>query len=475
MSAFIGREAQLGRLDALLSRVTTGDDAKSGRAVLIRGRRRVGKSRLVEEFVERAGLPYVFYTASGRSTREELHLFVEEVAGSNLPGAAVFRDVELASWDAALRLLASSVPDSGCVVVIDELPYLISSDPGFEGTLQKMFDRELSRRRVLLLGIGSDLAMMEALNSYGRPFHQRATEMVVPPLSPAEVAAMLQLSAADAFDAFLVTGGLPLICDEWTPGLTLWEYLAAALGEPTSALLVSAERALAAEFPAEAQARTVLSAVGSGERTFTNIGHAAGDLQQTSLNRSLKLLLDKRVLEQDQPLSVKSAAKDKRYRVADPYLRFWLAFLGPRMAEVERGRGDRVLARIEKSWTSWRGRAIEPLLREALDRVLVETPPFGAGVVGGYWTRTNDPEIDLVIADRQPVAKRILGVGSIKWLERAPFDRRDLAKLVVHRSLLPGATDGTPLVVVARSGCEVGGVSLFGPDDLLNAWRNRPA
>lgn len=473
MAAFIGREAQLQRLHALLSRVTAEEGAKPGRAVLIRGRRRVGKSRLVEEFVERAGIPYVFYTASGRSTAEELRLFAGEVAGSNLPGAAVFRDVQVASWDAALRLLASAVPDSGSVIVIDELPYLTKSDPGFEGTLQKLFDRELSRRRVLLVGIGSDLAMMEALNEYGRPFHQRATEMVVPPLSPAEVGAMLQLGAADAFDAFVVTGGLPLICDEWTRGLSLWEYLGAALDEPTSALLVSAERALAAEFPAEAQARAVLSAVGSGERTFANIGRAAGDLQPGSLDRSLKLLLDKRVVEQDQPLSVKPAAKDKRYRVADPYLRFWLAFLGPHMAEVERGRGDRVLARVKTLWSAWRGRAVEPVLREALDRVLVEGPQ-GAGVVGGYWTRTNDPEIDIVIADRQPVATAILGVGSIKWGDRTPFGRRDLAQLVAHRSQLPGATDSTPLFVIARSGCDVDGVTAFGPDELLNAWPSRP-
>lgn len=472
MSTFIGREVQLQRLDALLSRVTADEGTKPGRAVLIRGRRRVGKSRLVEEFVERAGLPCVFFTASGRSTAEELRLFAQEVAGSNLPGAAVFRDVQVASWDAALRLLASAVPDDGgSVVVIDELPYLTNSDPGFEGTLQKMFDRELSRRRVLLLGIGSDLAMMETLNAYGRPFYQRATEMVVPPLSPAEVGAMLKLGAADAFDAFLVTGGLPLICDEWTQGLSLSEYLGAALDDPTSALLVSAERALAAEFPVEAQARAVLSAIGSGERTFTNIGRAAGDLQQGSLSRSLKVLLDKRVVEQDQPLSVKPGARDKRYRVADPYLRFWLTFLGPHMAEVERGRGDRVLARIQTSWTSWRGRAIEPLLRESVNRALVETPLLGEGIVGGYWTRTNDPEIDIVIADRQPVAKAILGVGSIKWLEQTPFGRRDLAQLIVHRSQLPGATDDTPLIVVARSGCDVDGVTAFGPDELLNAWR----
>jgi hypothetical protein len=71
--------------------------------------------------------------------------------------------------------------------------------------------------------------------------------------------------------------------------------------------------------------------------------------------------------------------------------------------------------------------------------------------VGACWTRTNDLEIDLVIADRQPVAKRILCVGSTKWPEEAPFGRRDLARLLVHRSQLPGASADTPLMVVARS------------------------
>ena len=104
------------------------------------------------------------------------------------------------------------------MVVLDEMPYLAREDPGFEGTLQKSFDRTLSRLPVLLVLIGSDLAMMEALNTYGRPFYQRGTEMVVPPLNPAEVATMLGVRPADAIDAYLVTGGLPLILDEWPAG-----------------------------------------------------------------------------------------------------------------------------------------------------------------------------------------------------------------------------------------------------------------
>lgn len=465
--AFVGRADQLHRLETLLARVGSDDDAKPGKAVLIRGRRRVGKSRLVEEFIERTGIPHVFFTASGRPTGEELRLFSEAVISSDLPGAHIFEDVTLDSWDAALRLLASAAAGTPCVVVIDELPYLTANDPAFEGTLQKQFDRLLSRQRILLIGIGSDLAMMESLNDYGRPFHQRATELVVPPFSPAEVGAMLGLDAADAFDAFLVTGGLPLICAEWRRGDSLNDYLQEAVTNPTSALLVSAERSLAAEFPATAQARTILGVIGNGERRFTNIGRAAGGIQQTSLSRSLNLLLEKRVIAADEPLSTRPP-RDKRYRVADPYLRFWLSFLGPNMPEIERGRGDRVLARIRESWTSWRGRAIEPVVRDALDRL----PGTAAldGVVGGYWTRTNDPEIDLVVADRWPPVKRILAVGSIKWLENAPFDERNLSQLIAHRSQLPGADVDTPMIAISRSGATVDGVTVYTPDSLIAAW-----
>jgi uncharacterized protein len=322
---------------------------------------------------------------------------------------------------------------------------------------------------VLLIGVGSDIAMMEALNSYGRPFHQRAREMVVPPLSPVEVGAMLGLEAAHAFDAFLVTGGLPLICAEWPAGMTMWEYLADSLSYPTSALLVSGERALAAEFPPESQARLVLSTIGAGERTFTTIGQKAGDLRQASLGRALALLRDKRVVAAEQPLSTK-ASKETRYRVADSYLRFWLTFIGPHMPELERGRGDKVFERIQASWTSWRGRAIEPVIRDSLERLPAEQRADAGGVVGGYWTRTNNPEIDLVIADRAPVANHIQAVGSIKWMESQPFGTHDLATLIRHRSQLPGATESTPLVVVSRSGCSLDGVVALGPEELLGAW-----
>ncbi|WP_165036748.1 DUF234 domain-containing protein, partial [Candidatus Protofrankia californiensis] len=208
----------------------------------------------------------------------------------------------------------------------------------------------------------------------------------------------------------------------------------------------------------------------SGERTYSLIGRAAGGIPAGSLSRALQLLTTKRLVEAIVPLSTQ-ASRETRYVVADPYLRFWLAFLGPYLAEIERGRGDLVRTRIESSWTTWRGRAIEPVIRESLRRLPAGHLPEGTNIIGGYWTRTNNPEIDIVGADREPVAKQITLVGSIKWLNNRAFDPHDLAQLVGHRSRLPGADDSTPLLVVTRNGTTTDGVLALGPEELLAAWR----
>jgi uncharacterized protein len=469
--AFVGREQQLATLNALLADVEPHSaDPSPGQCLLIRGRRRIGKSSLVEAFVDRAAVPAVFFTASGASTDIELEAFTEAVRSSTLPDRAVFDDAAPGNWSAALRQLAGVLPDDRpSVVVIDEVPYLIDRVDAFEGMLQRSWDRELSRKPVLLVLIGSDLSMMEALGSYGRPFHQRGKEMVLGPLNPAEVGEMLGLEPAEAFDATLVTGGLPLICADWQPGTDLWQFLSAELANPVSPLLVSAERSLAAEFPESAMGRTVLSAIGSGERTFTNIARAAGGISHSTLTRASQVLIDKRIVAAELPVST-TPSKERRYRVTDPYLRFWLTFVAPYLAEIERLRGDLTLERVKAGWTTWRGRAVEPLLRESLGRLLPDGALPAAPAIGSYWTRSNSIEIDIVGADREPVARRLLFVGSIKWLETSAFDDHDLVALQRHRTAL--TADPIPLVAVSRSGVSATGLSAaYGPPELLQAWR----
>jgi uncharacterized protein len=470
--SFVGRKRELGVLAGELDRVRAAGD-RPGRCLLLRGRRRVGKSRLIEEFVERSAVPSLFFAASGVPTEQELARFGVEVRSSDLPGRDVYGDVTSQTWDAALRLLVTALPDDRpSIVVLDEVPYLMDSDPGFEGVLQSVWDRILSRKPVLLILVGSDLSMMEALNAYGRPFHQRGAPMVLEPLNPAEVGAMLELSPSEAFDAYLISGGLPLVCTEWPRSADAAAFLRDSLARPTSALVVSGELALAAEFPADAQARLILSAIGSGERARAAIGRAAANMPHASLDRGLRLLAEKRVVAADRPLSTR-ASRETRYRVADPYLRFWLYFIEPHRAELDRGRSDRVLERIIAGWSRWRGRAIEPVVREALLRRPPGAHVGDAAAVGGYWTRTNDLEVDLVGGDKAPVANEITYVGSIKWLEHTPFDHHHLAELISQRGRVPGADGDTPLVVVSRTGSLVGDAvsAALGPSDLIAAWQ----
>ena len=471
MARFVGRRRELQSLQRELDKVrATPRDASPGRCLLVRGRRRVGKSRLIEEFCSAAGVPYVFFTASQQGAREP-DLFAQEVAGSDLPGRELLSDATPHTWDAALRLLGAALDDGGpTVVVIDEFPYLVADDPSVEATLQKQWDRALSKQRLLLIIVGSDLAMMEALNSHGHPFFQRGTEMIVPPLSPSETGTIVgSADATDAFDAYMITGGLPLVCDEWPAQATIWQFLEDALGEPTSAVIVSAERALGAEFPDDTQARLVLGQIGTGEMTFSNIARAAGGLQATSLKRSLDVLTAKRIVARETPLSTRPS-REARYRVVDPYLRFWLRFIGPHLAEIERGRSDRVVARIRNDWTTWRGRVIEPIVREALTRLSPIPGLPDADAVGAYWTRTNVPEVDIIAADRSPVATRLAYVGTIKWLDHAPLDQADLNRLAADLSKVPGADTSLPLIAVSRAGVTAVGAASLGPEDLIAAW-----
>lgn len=77
------------------------------------------------------------------------------------------------------------------------------------------------------------------------------------------------------------------------------------------------------------------------------------------------------------------------------------------------------LERIERSWTTWRGRAVEPLIRESLLRLMPNDEWPETEAIGGWWNRQNNPEIDLIGADREPVARQVSFVGSVKWLDPA--------------------------------------------------------
>lgn len=441
----------------------------------MRGRRRVGKSRLVEEFLRQAGVRHLYFQAPRREPKAALARFAIALAESRLPASElVSAGTSFDSWPAALRLAGQGASAKDPIaIVIDELPYLVEHDSGFPADLQMAWDRYLESQPVLLIAIGSDVRMMKALTEYPAELHGRPTrEMTVPPLTPAEAAGLAGAPSTQAFDRYLVVGGFPQLVGSWPRGANRKQYLEHALADPNTQFVTNALRILSAEFDGQHQARRVLDAIGSGERSNANIAKASGVSNESSLSKALKLLVGKGVVSEGLPYAAPPGRKNKRYAVQDPYLRFWLRFVGPNLDEIDRDRGDLLVERIERDWATYRGMAVEPLVRDSVEQLLLD-PAYAAALggarhVGSYWTRSNAIQVDLV-GGKDPDPTEIAFVGSIKWRENAPFSRDDANSLARQRGDVPGAS-GAKLVGVSRRGFAKGTDAIdvkLTPDDLL--------
>ena len=139
--------------------------------------------------------------------------------------------------------------------------------------------------------------------------------------------------------------------------------------------------------------------------------------------------------------------------------------------DVERGRGDLALARITAGFEAWRGRAIEPVVRASLERLLPDEQWPAVNRLGGWWPRNNTPEVDLVGADRSP-ASAVSFVGMIKWRSKGSVTKAEVDALAADATAVPGVTVSTPLVAVCASGRvrDRRITQSWTAADLLNAW-----
>lgn len=474
MSSFVGRDREMGVLEAELEEARrTGH----GRFVWMRGRRRVGKSRLVQELCDRVGCRYCFYQAPRRPRPDALADFVDAVEESDLAAADAFEGASYDSWPAALRAAVQGATASDpAILVIDELPYLTELDLGFTADLQKAWDRTLETSPVVLICIGSDVRMMETLLGERSPLHGRPTrEVRIVPLTPAAVADITAApTASGAIDRYLVVGGFPLLATSWPRSAGMSEFLAEALADDQTPFATTALRIMASEFERDLQARRVIEAIGHGETSYSRIQSRSG-VRGNTLTAALDVLVGgKRLVSKELPYAAPPAKTAAKYTIVDPYLRFWLRFVGPHVDELSRGRPDLVVARIVRDWNAFRGRAVEPLVREALERLLADpelSERLGdARHVGSWWRRDHSVEVDLVGGDA-PHPRTIGFLGSVKWRESEPFTASDLRELVQGRAAVPGA-EAAKLVAVSRAGVDDDATAdaAFGPAELLGAW-----
>ncbi len=473
---FVGRSSLMASLASQFREVAA---SETGKLLIVRGRRQVGKSRLFTEFIGQSRCSHVFFTAVKSATlAAQLDGFRREVHESvpSLPEASSLFASTPASWSdvfGRLRLAAQSGP---IVVVLDEFPWATAADPSLEGALQVAWDRYLQHLPVLLILIGSDLAMMERIVEHDRPLYGRGQELIVRPFNPAEVGSALGgVSAMKVFDSYLVTGGYPKLVDELARAGSVEHYLATGLGDENSNLIVVGQRSLDAEFPSEAQARRVLSAIGGheiGHATFSSSVERLGDGTSggTAMSRGLQLLVeDKRVVSIDTPAGRDAMARLRRYRIADPYLRFWFRFVEPQLANVARGRSDVATEATKRDFSTWRGVAIEPIVREAIARMAPSIEGLTEIVTTeAWWDRVGRHEVDVVGSS---LAGRVIAIGSIKWRDRRQFSAEELEELAANRAVVPGA-GGAKLVAICPAGARsrANPEFVFDADLLLSAW-----
>jgi AAA+ ATPase superfamily predicted ATPase len=421
--------------------------ASSGQLVIVSGRRRVGKTFLLQAFGEQHRTLY--YTATQQSAPIELAAFTDAVRASlgsdGLPPGYAFPD-----WSAALDFVTDRSAEQRLVLVIDEFPYLAGSTPGIESIVQRWWDRRGKDSSVMVVLCGSAVAYMEQIGGAAAPLHQRATAAVRVAALDYRAAGRFvgSLSPADRAVVYGLLGGTPLYLDQWDPRASRRANLLRLFGSPASPLVDAAELVLSGELPELENAFRILQAVAIGR---TRPGEIA-DYARVAVERPLKRLTLLGILERRVP-ALDDPARSKRsiYRIADPYFAFWFRFIASNRANIARGLGAQLVDnRILPGLDDYMGGVFEDITREHA-RLLSARGDLAADRVDAWWSADGQHEIDIV-----GVSGRGVGfVGEAKWSPR-PLSAGVLRALEAHVEALPGITPTTPRLLYGRAGCSPG-------------------
>jgi len=418
--------------------------ARGGQLAIVWGRRRVGKTYLLEAFSRHRRSLY--YTATQQSAPVELAAFTdavrEQLDTDGLPPGYAFPD-----WATALEFVAERAGSERLVVVLDEFPYLASSTDGLESVVQRWWDQRGRRSGVMLVLCGSAVAYMTALAAAAAPLHQRATlSLSVAPLDYRAAGRFVgRLKPAERAVVYGILGGTPLYLEQWDDAVDLRANLVRLFSSPASPLVDAAELVLSGELPETEGAFRILTAVAIGKTRPGEIGDYARVAVERPLKRLTTLgILERRVPALDDPDRTKRAI----YRIADPYFAFWFRFIGSHRADIARGLGAQLIERrILPGLDDYMGLLFEDLAREHA-RSRAAAGELEADRVEGWWSADGAHEIDLVGLSGREVSF----VGEAKWSQRA-VRREVLTRLDLHAQALPGLYRAPLRLLYGRTGC----------------------
>ncbi|GGS65500.1 ATPase AAA [Planobispora rosea] len=437
---FVGRAAELEALEHWW-------ESPFPRPGLVWGRRRVGKTALIEHFA--AGRRVVFHTAARRPVLDELAELSNRMAATVSISGRDLRTRPYERWEDLLEELALAARDEPLLLVLDEFPELIAISPALPGILRAFLDRSRGKTQLRILICGSSVRTMEAIQDYREPLYGRFDlTLLLHPFRPHEAAAMLPgLRPAERALVYGIVGGMPQYLEWWDQDASVTDNLRRLACRPGSILLTEGDRVVNSEAEAGSLPAVVLFAIASGKTKHQEIADAI----KTEPSRTLDRLIQMRLVERQIPVTEDPRRSRKRiYRIADNFLAFYLGVLESYRAEIERGLGPAIVGEIVSDLDDHMGAVYEEAFREHLRRLAV-AGRLGPSVVavGPWWRTDGQDQIDAVVIGRRNRTKVPVMVGESKWAREVDAARL-CRKLAAKTTELTAAPDDLTYAVCAR-------------------------
>lgn len=365
--------------------------------IVIYGRRRVGKTALINEFCKDKST--IFFSALNASAQENLEAFSKAIYEKENPGtdlAPVYP-----SFDAAFTKITQLAESERLVLVIDEYPYLAKASKSISSRLQHIIDHTWKNGQLFLILCGSSMSFMEyQVLGYESPLYGRRTgQLKIQALSYREIKEFNpSLTAEQQAFVYGITGGIPHYINKLAVVNDVDAALKENLFNTSSYLFEEPENLLKQELREPAIYNSVITAVAGGASRSNEISTKIG-IEAPVCAKYLKVLLDLGILIKKTPIAEKPG-KRTVYAIGDNFFKFWYRFVLPNTSAISAGRIEYIYdSVIKKHYADYMGHVFEQMCREYLF-LYAEDVPILLSDIGQWWgtdpKRKKEVEIDIV-------------------------------------------------------------------------------
>ena len=405
---------------------------------VIYGRRRVGKTSLINEFIRRGNKKAVRFTASENVDAVNRGSFSRAVFAA-YPGHSHIGTFQ--NWESALRYIVKEAAGERTVVAIDEYPYLAKAHPPISSELQICSDGFLQDSNVFLILCGSSMSFMEnQVLGYQSPLYGRRTSQHrIGPLDYYSSAEFFPgVPYEDRLLGYAVTGGVPHYLNAVSACGSVRDGIDKAFFSTSGLLYEEPHNLLKQEMREPAMYNSIITAVANGA---TKLGEISGKTGQpdSAAGKYIRNLIDMGIVEKSGPI-FSDSNRNGIYRIKDGMYRFWYRFIPNAAGLIEGGRESVFLDTDEASISDFMGPAFEEICRQYLTRLNVSgSLPFVFNDMGGWWGRNpktkKTTEIDIIAASKDDAI-----LGECKWTNRK-VDSGIYAELTEKASAVPKLAD----------------------------------